>query len=141
MTLNFQRFAYAPAFINAVQVTADNMIEVAEWCNGTIVKTGKDDEPDYIKVQVKGVVTRRQTMAFENDWVFKAGPSFKVYTPRAFGKAFVPVNAVATESDPKAVELLEKIFSEPPMTAEQLVVAVNEGRMSVNDARRKAGIV
>jgi hypothetical protein len=108
--IELKRFTYAPVFIQAVQVTEENMQEVAEFCGGEVVR-GKDDEPDYIRLRTKGALTKRPT-AYEGDWIFKSGTTYKIYTEKAFQRVFVEV-----ASDPKAVKLLEEVFSGPAVPA------------------------
>lgn len=91
MTLDIKTFRRKPLFVDAVIVTAENMAEVASWCGGK-VKTDDSDEPtkgqQYIKVKVKRPLNDRQTRAYIDDRVLKAGASFKVYTPKAFEVSF-----------------------------------------------------
>lgn len=84
--------------VDAIQVTAENMGEVARWCKGEILTTdsqiarGLNKEPiKFIKVDVQNPMDERQTRAFVDDWVLFANNGFKVYTPRAFEKTFDPV--------------------------------------------------
>lgn len=107
--LDLQRYTYTPVYVQAVQVTTDNMTKVAKWCGGTINK--RDDPPadggrPYIKVNTVRPMRLRQTQAFVGDWVVKTGGGFKVYLNNAFGKAFKP----APKNDPAAEELLKEIF-------------------------------
>lgn len=76
--------------VEAVQVTAENMVEVAEWCRGRVVKA-KADEEQHVKVRVMRVMDERQTKAFVGDWVLYAGTGYKVYNAKAFVKSFEPV--------------------------------------------------
>lgn len=88
------KFARKPFYVDAVQVTAENMEAVAEWCMGDVQTTVKPEgaaEEQYIKVRVHRPLTERQTKAFVGDWVLYAGTGFKVYTPRAFEKSFEKV--------------------------------------------------
>jgi hypothetical protein len=87
MTLDIQDFERLPFPIKAVQVTEENMAEVAEWCSGDIrhtqPKPGRPSAP-YIKVRVHSPLTDRQSKAFAGDWVSVRGEDFKVYTAKAF---------------------------------------------------------
>lgn len=85
------KYARKPFFVKAVQVTADNMDEVAAWCKGEVLQTVEDEDieiTDYIKVRVKRALSPRQSKAFVGDWVLAAGTGFKVYTEAAFAKSF-----------------------------------------------------
>lgn len=91
MALDIRTFRRKPLFVEAVTVTAENMEEVAAWCGGRI-RVDDSDEPtkgqNYIKVKVKRPLNDRQTRAYIDDKVLKAGASFKVYTPKAFEVSF-----------------------------------------------------
>ena len=83
--------------VDAVQVTAENMSEVADWCNGTIVE---NEQGNYIKVKIHRPLSERQTRAFAGDWVLFAQNGFKVYTPKAFENGFV---LVPSEDAPQVI--------------------------------------
>jgi hypothetical protein len=95
MMLKTDRFVRKPFFIDAVQVTEENINAVAKWCQGE-VRTGgvfseeEDDNIRYIKVRVHRPLNERQTKAFVGDWVLYAGTGYKVYTPKAFANSFEP---------------------------------------------------
>lgn len=93
-------FARLPFHVKAVQVTNDNMAEVAAWCQGEI-KILVDEETNatkdrWIKVKVRRPENERQTHAFVGDWVLFAGAGFKVYTNKAFEKSFEQVGQETT---------------------------------------------
>lgn len=81
------KFTRKPFDVDAVQVTTDNIAEVAAWCQGSVEA---ENDAQYIKVRVIRVLNERQTKAFIGDWVLYAGTGYKVYTDRAFKKSFVP---------------------------------------------------
>lgn len=91
--IEIYKYARKPFVVEAIQVTADNMAEVAHWCGGE-VRTVKESGvasvagTKYVAVRVKRPLTARQTKAFVGDWVLASGHSFKVYTPGAFEKSF-----------------------------------------------------
>lgn len=99
MTLKIEKYTRKPFPVDAVQVTEDNLSEVALWCGGDIhtstktlrddqgVETGKIKLP-YIKVDVHRPLNDRQTKAFVGDWVLKSESGFKVYTLKAFDGSF-----------------------------------------------------
>lgn len=85
------KFARRPFYVDAVQVTNENIDEVAKWCLGEVLVTEKlasAEEEKYIKVRVHRPLSERQTMAFVGNWVLYAGTGFKVYTPKAFENSF-----------------------------------------------------
>lgn len=86
-TTTFER---KPFTVEGVQVTAENIIQVAAWCGG-VVHNMLDDSPTarpYIKVKVKRAHSDRQSQAFHGDWVLKADNGFKVYTNGALRYTF-----------------------------------------------------
>ncbi len=88
MAIETKRFARKPFYIEAVQVTAENIVQVSDWCRGAVMDKGPNS---YIKVGVLRPMNSRQTKAFVGDWVLYAGTSFKVYTVTAFENSFEPV--------------------------------------------------
>lgn len=84
-----EKYVRKPFDVDAVQVTAENMEEVAKWCKGKI-ETTEDTKLPFIRVDVPRVLTEKQTKAFVGDWVLYAGSGFKIYTNRAFKGVFVP---------------------------------------------------
>lgn len=82
-----------PFEVEAVEVTDDNLEQVAEWCQG---KLDSDSRP-FIKVRVARALNERQTKAYPGDWVLYAGTGFKVYTAKAFHKTFAPQDGTAKD--------------------------------------------
>lgn len=83
-------FRRKPFDVEAVQVTDENMVAVASWCQGEV----RDDEKSanvsvqYIKVRVHNPLNERQTKAYIGDWVLYAGKGYKIYTDKAFKAGF-----------------------------------------------------
>lgn len=89
------KYARKPFYIDAVQVTEENLEEVAKWCQGD-VRTSADSSfgrklDKYVKVRVHRPLNDRQTRAYVGDWVLYAGTGYKVYTPTAFANSFEAV--------------------------------------------------
>lgn len=102
MTIKPTKHARKPFVVDAIQVTPENMAEVAEWCSGTLTnddpKAGTDAEPLFIQVDVNRALNVRQTKAYPGDWVLNlVGSGFKVYTDKAFKKSFDPVKTMTKE--------------------------------------------
>lgn len=140
------KYVRVPFHVDAVQVTAENMAEVAKWCGGQIATVTDDgvvsvSGSKFINVRhVKRPLTPRQKRAFVGDWVLYAGSGFKVYTDTAFQKCFEPkprkvwdLAADSTELDNvvdesgdtsennlSTEELLTAIFSNEKTLAEEL---------------------
>lgn len=99
MTLKIEHYTRKPFPVEAVQVTEENLNEVAKWCGGDIhtsTKTLRNDAGEetgkiklpFIKVDVHRPLNDRQTKAFVGDWVLKSESGFKVYTLKAFDNSF-----------------------------------------------------
>lgn len=118
MTLEIKKFTQKPFCIEAVQVTTENMADLASWCEGRVISHEERDGllgmDDYIKVVVFRPAHIRHTQAFRGDWVLRSAVGYKVYTTKALEKAFVEV----PESDPEVVERLETVFAGPTATSE-----------------------
>lgn len=82
-----------PLKVAVVQVTSENIEEVARWTRGAL-KT--DDGGKFVEVKVHRPIDDRQTKAYAGDFVLKAPTGFKVYTQTAFAKSFVQVSEVKT---------------------------------------------
>lgn len=89
-TDTFQRKTFN---VEAIQVTEENMADVAAWCQGD-VRESDTDNGAYIKVRVHNALTEKQTKAFVGDWVLYAGKGYKVYTDKAFTAGFQTGNVV-----------------------------------------------
>lgn len=81
-----ERFARKPFYVDAVQVSEENMQAVAKWCEGTI--EGTDAGENYIRVKTHRPLNERQSKAFVGDWILFANQGFKIYTPKAFNHSF-----------------------------------------------------
>lgn len=86
--LNIQEFERLPFTVEAVEVTAANMSQVAKWCGGEIKSEGKRGTKKFILIDVKRALNDRQKQAYVGDWVLRAGSGYKVYTPKAFQTSF-----------------------------------------------------
>jgi hypothetical protein len=106
--LETKKYVRKPFQIDAVQVTEDNMAEVAKWVQGDI-RTDADNKK-YIKVRVHRPMNNRQTQAYAGDHVLYAGTGFKVYTPKAFKDSF----ELAMDSEPLPDDHGIMIFTEQP---------------------------
>lgn len=89
MSIKPRQFVRKAFYVTGVQVTEDNMAEVAEWCGGTVRENGEGHL--FIKVHTTKAIYDRQTRALPGDWVLKAGKNWKVYTNKAFEEVFEAV--------------------------------------------------
>lgn len=81
-----KKFVRSPLEIDAVQVTEENMEEVAKWCDG-VIKTASDGKT-YIKVKTARPLHEAHTRAYPNHWVCVSKMGYKVYTNRSFERNF-----------------------------------------------------
>lgn len=125
-----QRFVRMPFYVDAIQVTSENMERVARWCNGDVRTSSKPDRdlqnleeggngfvPEkYIKVRVVRPANDRQSMAFVGDWILYAGTGYKVYTDRAFQKSFdaapAGAEAIHVARDARSGEFVSRAYAE-----------------------------
>jgi hypothetical protein len=87
--LKLVKYMRNPFVVEAIQVTEENIKEVAVWCQGEVITLARrDGEAPCIKVRVHRPLNDRQTRAFVGDWILHAGSGFKVYTDKAFKDCF-----------------------------------------------------
>jgi hypothetical protein len=116
-----KKYVRKPLYVDAIQVTVDNMVEVAEWCQGEIrdhndqplsgVDVGNSSINRYIHVRVHNPKTVRQTKAFTGDWILYTVRGYKVYTQKAFKNSFALVDVppeLAENAEPMPHEDLEE---------------------------------
>lgn len=84
--MEIEEFWRIPFPVKGVQVTEENMQEVANWCRGKL--SAADETPRFIKVKVEKAITDKQTRARVGDYVLRSPSGFKVYTEQAFNKCF-----------------------------------------------------
>ena len=90
------KFNRKPFVVDGVEVTEDNLAEVAEWCGGEVRRSDKNGEK-YVKVPVINPLSNRHTLAFVGDWVLRSNVpkpqgeqlSFKVYTEKSLHRNFI----------------------------------------------------
>jgi hypothetical protein len=94
------RYVRKPLYVEAVQVTSENFLDVARWCFGEIknkdesqvdYSTGPDPENQYIQVRVSNPKNSRQSKAYVGDWILHTTHGNKVYTTKAFYASFEKV--------------------------------------------------
>lgn len=93
--MDIKQFKRRPFPVEGVQVTEENIQEVAEWCGGDVRRTVTET---YIKVKTHRPLNEKQKRAYVSDWVLKAKTGFKVYTDQAMENSFEE-NIVYTEED------------------------------------------
>lgn len=125
MSIETEKYARTTFYVDAVQVTAENMEDVAKWCGGELATETRQGRRlvRYIKVDVNNPMSERQTKAFIGNWVLKGGTGFKVYTDKAFQGCFQKVLPAPTAEDiwrddlagvtPKSFVQTEALFEAP----------------------------
>lgn len=104
--IEISRYVRKSFEVEGVQVTADNMEEVAAWCGGAVEAESEDGTGRFIRVKVARVLNDRQTQAYEGYWVLLyGGNSFKVYNPKAFAKTFEKIVTVPAPSGEALTEI------------------------------------
>ena len=84
------RYAKKPFYVNAVQVTEQNIEAVSVWCGGEILTLEGPGDVVYIKVPVENPLNEKQTHALVGSWILEATTGFKMYGNKAFLKNFEP---------------------------------------------------
>lgn len=75
--------------VDGVQVTLENMHDVAKWCGGEVfLEEIKDVPTPFVKVPVHRPLNEKQTKAYVASYVLQSPTGFKVYTERAMEKNF-----------------------------------------------------
>lgn len=87
MPVVVQLFTRTPFDVQAVQVTTDNIAEIAVWCNGTIHEGVKSL---YIKLEIPDAKSSVRQQAFPGDWILLSDQGYRIYTERALESNFVP---------------------------------------------------
>lgn len=110
-----QTYFRKPVPVKVLQVTDENMRDVARWCGGkiqTAKKRGDKPAASYIQVQVLRAMNARHTRAFVGDWVlFMEGSGFKVFPDDAFQKSYEPQKKPETVVDNVTAEV-SKVLTE-----------------------------
>lgn len=99
MSLDIGKYERTPFYVEAVQVTLDNMQDVTEWCGGELKRQvrNRSQVVQYIEVDVTNPMSERQAKAFVGNWVLKTNSGYKVYTERAFASCFKEVKPPTPE--------------------------------------------
>lgn len=107
MNIVMGKFARKTFNVEAIQVTAENTFEIAEWCKGFVKRSDFDGVlKTYIQVPVilSKAKTYRPNQAFVGSWVVKTSQGFAVYTKKGFGVSFEPMDENKFEAVLKLVK-------------------------------------
>lgn len=93
-SLDLKTFVRTPFSVKAIQVTEENIVDVALWCGGEITYT-EGEKSSAIDVPVYNALSDAQARAQIGDWVLRSetrnGPRWKVYRPHHFVRNFTEV--------------------------------------------------
>lgn len=100
-----------PLLVEAVQVTEENIYEVAVWAAGTVF----DGVKKHIEIDVIHPLHAKQRRASTGDWVLKSDQGFKIYADSAFKKSFEPTTSISqTFAPPLMFDGLGAIYDNVP---------------------------
>lgn len=132
-----QQYVSKISMVDAIQITAENMEEVAKWCGGVIEEREFKSRNNHvtvnklIKVQVTRAMNRRQTEGHIGDYILLRGGDFKVYTEKAFYSSYtddlesIPLTALKTPETgdlifQALIDKLQRVKDEANEKAEKL---------------------
>lgn len=111
-------YSRKPLTVEAVQMTDDNALEIAQWCGGSVyvALNGKTT----IHVKVLHPTQANHTKAQPGDWILKSSQGYKIYQDSAFKKGFTPVEPELTNmGDLLREKLADPIIPQPATDALQ----------------------
>lgn len=99
--MDIREYARKTFPVNAVQVTLENVREVAEWCKGTVemVPTrilGTVTDLPVVKMKGQGDNRGRDFTASLGSWIVELKGSFRVYKPVQFDESFEEIKKDST---------------------------------------------
>lgn len=91
--MDIEKYDRKPFSVMAVQVTFENVYDVAKWCKGTIVEQktkmlGVDTAIPSIQVEGQGDTRGKSFVATLGCYVVELKGSFRVYKPASFTSTF-----------------------------------------------------
>lgn len=106
-----------PFRVQAIQVTDENLSDLAEWCGGAVrlEEDGFDGFKSYVDVPTTKATSRyrlQRVRAYVGDWLVRLTEdnNFKIYKTRSFLEIFEEVPS--DEKEEQAIlELLQEAFS------------------------------
>jgi hypothetical protein len=100
VSIQTDKYVRKPLYVDAVQITKRNFIELVKWCQGEI-RTNEGDElvvleeengfnpnDHHIRVRVHNPTKIRQTKGYVGDWILYTNRGYKIYTQKAFKLSF-----------------------------------------------------
>jgi len=87
--IKIEQFRRKTFDVDAVQVTPENLEDVAKWCGGDVrTEQQKGKNVRFVKVRVYKALDEEQTKAFPGNFVVYMGSGYKVYKYNAFMRTF-----------------------------------------------------
>lgn len=84
--MRIERYATVPLPVTAVQLTEDNLQEVAEWCNGSICPSLIPDNPPRVECTFRD----ERHLALVGEWIVSYSPTeFYPYPDELFKERFL----------------------------------------------------
>lgn len=141
MSVKLEKFVRKQFPVEAVQVTAENMEEIAKWCKGTIESTDSSiaeqlNKPvqTWIRIDTLKPIDDRQTQAFVGDWVVVFNRGYKIYKNNAMNNSFdkvaeEKVKDVPKPTDPRTSTVHKSVFESighTPAPEDQQAIGISE---------------
>jgi len=127
MTIKIKKYTAKPVQVEAIQITKNNMAEVAKWCKGEILTeevpaeksaTGEAFTERYIRPKMFRPKNQRpntrddeMTKGYVGKWIIKRGTNFKVYTDQAFANNYTDGQALPLAEQKHRDEVSPSIFN------------------------------
>jgi hypothetical protein len=118
--MDTQQYTRKPFPVTAVQVTLQNIDEVAEWSKGTIEQVstkmlGTETPLPVIKIQGQGDNRGKEFTATLGCYVVELKGSFRVYKPAQFDASFelLPVQEADTNGNVPSYTVVDDITAVP----------------------------
>jgi len=95
--------------VEAVQITLENIDEVAQWCGATIEQrpvrmVNTTALLPTISLKGSGVDHANYYLGYLNFWVVKMNKKFRIYKPDQFDRTFVPKQQLTIQDVLKMIE-------------------------------------
>lgn len=106
------RYMRRPFIVTGYKVTAENMVAVARWCRGHVIR---DTERPFIRVPVSRYTNIKQTEAYIGLSVIlsiqRGEESFKVYSDEWLEKNFIPIpREIEDETGEQTIDLAQYLL-------------------------------
>jgi hypothetical protein len=92
--MQIQHYQRKPLIVEAVQVTNDNIYDVAKWCDGDVRTQHGAGKKKFIQVSVVNPKEPKVMRAMVGMWVLKSDQGFKIFSEPAFRKSWERVGTV-----------------------------------------------